>query len=759
MIQMALTQNRRLLTLESPLGPDALIVQRFVATETLSSPFSIQLNLVSDQPRLKLDQLIGTPIALAIHEGESPRYFHGLVSRIGCTGQNGPLHFYQAELVPWLWMLTKSADCRIFQDLSTPEIVEQVFAGHGFRDFRLALRKEYPKIDYCVQYRETDFAFVSRLLEQEGIHYYFEHQPQRHTLVLSDASLLNPLCPVQAEVCYEPVGGQQDGGQTVTVWQEERLLHSGSYAHRDYHFEMPQRTLESSIHSLDRDPLPRPLEVYDYPGDYALRHNKPQMRLEDVGPLGERLARVRIEAEEASALLFSGTSTCQHFTSGRRFQLRDYPSRGNLSGPFLILSVKHSASQGDSMYSDSIGSEYTNTFTCMPASTPYRPACATQKPSVEGPQTAVVVGPPGEEIYVDRFGRIKVQFHWDRQGKRNAGSSCYVRVAQSIAGKRWGSYFWPRIGQEVVVHFLEGNPDLPLVTGCVYNAGQMPPYLGDGPDPAHPHDPRLMGIKSNSTPGGAGFNELRFDDTRGNEQVFLHAQGRKDERVGGSSLEHIGQDKHMIVLGSQFEKVDGDKNLQVLGNHAEAIGTGRQLTVHGSNDVRTLGNKRERVKGDYELSLRADYKQRVVGDKMVRVERDYNMKADGSMILRANEEIAVRSQQNLVLESFTAVTLKGPGGFIRIADGVVTIQGDFVRINSGGSPDAGCPGQTAAPSNADPASPAVPLEADGAVSGRPSSGSVVTDESRPTARSAHVLPVDEEFDVEDVTPDIEPPRP
>ncbi|MGH7918281.1 MAG: type VI secretion system Vgr family protein, partial [Candidatus Binataceae bacterium] len=344
--------------------------------------------------------------------GESaPRYINGFVSRFAQAGSDPRFSHYYAQVVPWLWFLTRMADCRIFQNLSVPDIIEKVFQSRGFSDYSNQLQGSFPKRDYCVQYRETDFNFVSRLMEEYGIHYFFEHTDNKHTLVMANSPSAHSACPGQSTVSwYESAGegGLPEDEDVVTSWRIEQELRSGKYALNDYNFETPGTNLLSSTESTTTVAGSDHYEIYDYPGKY------------DTTSQGNDLAGYRMEEEETAIIVAAGGGTCRTFAPGYQFTLADH-YRGDMNKPYLLTEVRHKASVGDSYASGqsngtSSSPSYTNEFNCIPADINYRPARMTACPRVQGPQTAVVVGPSGQEIYVDNFGRVKVQFFWDREG-------------------------------------------------------------------------------------------------------------------------------------------------------------------------------------------------------------------------------------------------------------------------------------------------------------------------------------------------------
>src|SRR6266550_3406148 len=558
---MTYTQEGRLLSLNSPLGKDALLLQGLNGHENISRPLAFHLDLLSENPSISYDQIVGQRVAIVIDApGGGQRYWNGFVSRFVQAGSDYRFTHYRAEIVPWLWFLTRTADCRIFQNMTIPDIITKIFKDLGFNDFKNSLQGSFELREYCVQYRETDFNFVSRLLEQYGICYFFEHEQDQHTLVMANDSSVHKECPRNdtVHVNYAP-GGLVDK-DVITSWNMEQELRTGKWSLTDYNFETPSSNLlvnEPSIVNVDGNSK---YEIYDYPGIYQ---RKPQ---------GENLAKVRMQEEETVSKIASGSGGCYGFAAGYKFNLEGY-YRPDMNDAYLLTEVQHVATVGGSYVSGELsGENYSNHFKCIPAKVPYRPDRTTPKPFVQGPQTAVVVGKSGEEIWVDKYGRVKVQFHWDREGKKDENSSCWIRVSHPWAGQGYGSVAIPRIGQEVIVDFVEGNPDQPVIVGRVYNAEQMPPT-------GLPKAGMVSGIKSNSTPGGGGYNQLTMDDTKGKEMVTIHAQYDMSTTVKHDDTQTIETGDRTITIqtGKHTETIKGDTAITIQsGNHSLTVQTGTQ---------------------------------------------------------------------------------------------------------------------------------------------------------------------------------------
>ncbi|HUY13833.1 MAG TPA: type VI secretion system tip protein TssI/VgrG [Terriglobia bacterium] len=704
---MPYTQENRLISIDTPLGDNVLLLEGFTGHEGISRLFNFQLNLLSENDSISFTDIVGKSVTIAVNTAGDPRYFNGVISRFALTGKESGLTRYQAEMVPWLWMLTRYADCRIFQNMAIPDIIEKVFTGRGFTDYRRQLQNTYNPVEYCVQYRETDFNFVSRLMEQCGICYFFEHEDGKHTLVLGDAPSVHQPCPGQATASFNLTAGDLEQEDVITVFHTEQVVQTGKYSLTDYNFETPSTSLLASEPTIVSVGGNSGFEMYDYPGDYLKK------------PDGQSLAKIRMQEEEVNCTISTGTSVCRAFTSGYKFELADC-YRDDLNTSYLLTEVQHTASVGGSFTTGGAGGgyHYSNRFTCIPATVPFRPPRATPKPFVQGPQTALVVGNSGEEILVDRYGRIKVQFYWDRIGKKDENSGCWIRVSQPWAGKNWGAMWIPRIGQEVVVSFLEGDPDRPLITGRVYNAEQMPPY-------ELPANQTRSTFMSRSSKGGgtANYNELRFEDKKGSEQIFLNAEMDMDHRVEHDSREYVGNNRHLIVHVNQQELVEGDKHGHVKGTHFEKIEGDMSLQVSGKQMEKTGGDQslevdgaqKEKIVGDVSLKVGGDQNGQVGGSVSLQVGQSRNEKVGQTHALEAGQTIHLKGGMTVIIEAGMQLSLKGPGGFVDIGPAGVTIQGTMVLINSGGAAGSGPGASPQSPQ--DPDAPKDPKDPDTADDG------------------------------------------
>jgi len=504
---MMLTQDNRLLSIETPLGKDVLILAGVSGTEGLSIPFAFELSLVSEDSAINFKDIIGKGVTLSLELADGKtRYIHGVIARfsqerVGGEGsQELLLAHYRATMVPWLWYLSRQVGTRIFTQKTVPQIVEEVCGKYASQALSNKLQGNYPQREYCVQYQESDLDFISRLMEQEGIFYYFTHDKGRHTMVLADSPQEHPSCEHQKSARYELAAGglgEEDVIQSLEWGQEIR---SRKYSMKDYNFLQPGDDLW--VESPTRTSLcDEPCELYAYPGAYITRND------------GERLSNIRMQAEEAQVTTLRGTGTCRGFASGCRFTLTEYPRKDMNDKDYVLTMVRHDASIQVGGSDQGAQIAYSNTFTCVPHDVPYRPPLRTRKPLIAGIQTAVVT----DDSDPDKHGRVKVRFPWDREN----ASSCWVRVGQLAAGQGWGATWLPRIGHEVMVGFIDGDPDRPIITGSVYNANNMPPYT-------LPDEKSKGTIRSQFVAGG-GYNELSFDDKQGAERIYLH--GDKDMLV------------------------------------------------------------------------------------------------------------------------------------------------------------------------------------------------------------------------------------
>jgi type VI secretion system secreted protein VgrG len=605
---MAFPQDNTVLAVTTPLGADTFLLVRFHGEERLSGLFRFDLDLVSSEKSVDFKSILGkgVTVKMRLPDGKA-RIFHGIVGRFVQAGGVAKHTSYRAELHPWLWLLTKTRDHRIFQNKSVPEIIEQVFSDLGFSDFQKKLTGTYQKREYCVQYLETAFAFVSRLMEEEGIYYYFEHAEGKHTLILGDDASGYTASPDLEQARW--VGDRSSSADPYAVVEcnFEKEVVVGGFATSDYNFEMPDTSLLATADGGSADGTNSKLKPYEYPGDYAQKSD------------GEGRAKIRIEEEEALGTRLTGRSFVRALSAGHTFKLADHTADA-VNGDYVVRAVTHFAT----------GEEYDNTFEALPKTAIFRPPRVTPKPIIAGAQTALVVGKSGEEIWTDKYGRIKVQFFWDREGKKDENSSCWVRVAQGWAGQGWGAIFLPRVGQEVVVSFLGGDPDRPLVTGSVYNATQTVPY-------ALPDEQTKSTLQSRSSKQGSAGNEIRFEDKKDSEELYVHAQ------------------KDMVY------KVENDWKTEVLHDQTTTITNARTTTVKEADDKLTVekGNRTVEVqKGDETHSVKGKRSVTVEGDETHTDKANFDQKVSGNFTLKVDGNITIEASGSVTIKSGTAMSIK-----------------------------------------------------------------------------------------------------
>jgi type VI secretion system secreted protein VgrG len=658
-----ITQAKRTLALSTPLGRDVLLLVGFTGAESLSRLFSYQLELASENDAIAAKDIVGKTVSWSVARiDQKPRYFSGIVNRfVAGALDRRKLRTYRAEIVPWTWLLTRTTDCRIYQNQNTPDIITSIFGEFGFSHYKLELKGSFPKREYCVQYRETAFNFISRLMEHEGIFYFFRHENGKHTLVLANAVSSYTNCP-ESPVEYSPGSLTENH---ILSWEHHYEFRSGKWSRTDYNFEAPSTSLLTTTSTVIDLPDAPKFEIFDYPGEYFVKGD------------GEPVTKVRMEEEEAGHNVVNASSQCCTFTPCGKFTLKKHDAAAE-NGDYVITSISHSAS--DASYDSTAGeSSYNNVFTCIPASVIYRPPRATPKPMVQGVQTAVVTGPPGEEIYVDKYGRVKVQFFWDRKGKKDDKSSCWIRVAEQSAGKGFGIIVHPRIGQEVVVDFLEGDADRPLVTGRVYNAEQMPPYPLPGASV-------VMGLKS-KTHKGSGSNELSFDDTNGKEKITVHGQYDMNTTIEHDQTLKVVNDRTETVTGKHTETITKDTAIKIVSGPYSHDVAGNTAKYHVSGDLtENYDSKQATTVGDT-LSTTAKNKITISStDADIEINGKTHIKlisGDSSIVLNANGTIQISGKEIFV--SGTAKVQSGVGSQCVTCDpALVAVSGAAISSSARG---------------------------------------------------------------------------
>ena len=640
---MATTTQQTVMTLACSAGKD-LLFKRMSAREELGHLFEFDIGVVSKKEVANPDDLLGKPasVAVVLANGKE-RHFHGLVCALGIEGATANMYNYRLVLRPWVWLLTRRSDTRVFQKMTMEEILKKVF-DHFSPDYEFEISGTLPKYEYCVQYRESDFNFVSRLMEQEGVYYYFRHTGTKHTMVIVNSPSAHKPCPFQEKFEFRELAVGLRDFDPVTDWRVKKEIQSGQVVLRDFDFAKPA-ALES-IATATRKEASAKLEVYDYPGFYPDKS------------AGERYSKLRVEELQARYSRVEGFGSVRALACGFRFTLASHP-RPDQNKAHLVVSTQIECAVGG--YESSEDQAFYNChFTAMEGTEVFRPDRATPKPSVAGLHTAIVVGPKGDEIHTDEHGRVKLQFHWDRIGKMNDMSSCFVRVSNPSAGKGWGSISLPRIGQEVVVDFLEGDPDRPLITGVVYNGEQTPPYT-------LPANATVSTVKSRSSKaGGAGnFNEIRFQDDKDAEYVWFQAE----------------RDFHQLVKHDATLRVMGDQERIFEGKVTEEVKSNVMVKI-GGDVVNEIGGMHSRKVSGH---MTAQSSQSISMDSGTTME----IKIGTSLAADAGQDVYITAGANVVIDAAAKITLKAGGSSVVIGPSGVTIDGAMVKLNSGGSGGSG----------------------------------------------------------------------
>jgi type VI secretion system secreted protein VgrG len=660
---MMLTDTNRIAQVTCALGENALVLYRMRGREELGRLAQWDLELLADRSNLDVAAMLGSEFSLSLEiPAGGKREYNGIVTafelaRPASTQPNRPA-MYRATVRPRLWLLTRASHCRFFHRMTVPAIIGQVLADYHI-DFENKCSASYPSLEHCAQYRETDFDFVSRLAEREGIYYFIVHQGGKHRLILTDSSQVHGATPHCADLPFRPQPATPGEHEWVYAWSSGGEVATGIVEVNDYDFEKPLQSAQQGL-------VARGLRStrFDAPAYAMQEHGPGYTQHEDA----ERLARAHVEAYQASNVFVSARTTARAIWPGGLVRLTGHPLESQ-NREHLIVSAEYEINSDDYLSTFDTSDRppvFDCAFRALPRDAGFRAARSTPRARVAGPQTAVVVGPKGEEIHTDKYGRIKVQFHWEqleREASHEPLQRCWVRVAQPWAGKGYGAFFLPRIGQEVLVHFIEGDPDQPLVIGSVYNAAQTTPY-------ELPAKMARTTLKSNSTKGGNGFNEMRFDDTKGAEQLFFHAERDCETWVNHDAVTRIGNERHVVVEHDDIARCGGDRS--------EAV----------------QGSQRVRIGGKYSLDVGGDTQH----------------KSGANILVGAGVNVDVKGGANVTIEAGATLTLKaggntivlGPSGIAISAAGPVTIDGVVVEINCGGG---GGGAGAASPSTDAPAEP------------------------------------------------------
>jgi type VI secretion system secreted protein VgrG len=627
------TRGNRLLAIDTPLGKDKLVLTELAGEEEISRPFSFLATMRSEEPDIKPESLIGSKVTIWIRrETADPVPISGMVRSLSSASVDiRGFREYRAEIVPWLWFLSCSTDSRIFQNLTVPKIIETLFGEFGFSDYDMAgLTGSYQPLDFCVQYRETALAFISRWMEELGIFYFFRHEANRHVMVLGDQ---NRVFKAVAE--KDALFGDHTGSN-ISQWRHSYQFRSGRYAHKDFAFKTPSQDLSTKESSLLKLQHASAFEVYDYPGGYTKKGD------------GQQLTRLRMEEHEAAYHTVAGGSICASFFAGGKFTMARHHLQAEEKQEYVLQRVTHQASDYTFITGAAAPPSYNNNFEAFPAATQFRPVSRTHWPTVQGPQTATVVGPGGETIYTDKYGRVKLQFHWDRRGKKDDKSSCWVRVSQNWAGKGWAGVFIPHVGHEVVVSFLEGDPDMPLVTGRVYNADNMQAIS-------------LPANKTQSAIRDHSGNEILMEGKGGVQDIRIHAVKDMHEHVDHDHVSNVDNDETTTIGGNRTETVIKNETITINGNRTENVAQNESVTIGiarthtiGAVDTLTVGAARIETVGAAETITVGAARAITVG-AMQTVE----IGASHSIDVGSDQTISVGGNQTISVSGDDSVTIDG----------------------------------------------------------------------------------------------------
>ncbi len=688
--------------LETPLGSD-LTFHSMEGSEGLSRPFVYEVDVLSRRPDLEPSDLLGHSVTVHLDVGDDEgrtRVWNGRVTRLEYHGASDDgLSRYRLTMRPWLWLLTRAADCRVFQNISVPQIVAQVFKDRGFTDFDWVLFERYETLEHVIQYRETDLEFISRLLARVGIYYFFRHEDGRHTLILADSTSAHDSTPGCERLPFAPEDVHRDATMAyVRTWKAHGQVEPSGYSHASFDFTKPRARLQAGTRTTDQTPSGR-LEVYDYHGGFTGFRE------------GETGARLRLEQARRDVHTRAGESNARGLAAGAFFDLTGHP-RDDQNRQYLVTSASYRLRGSDVSSGGTDGDLFACSFHAIHADLTFRPPPPDPKSVMRGPQTATVVGPEGHEIWTDRYGRVKVQFHWDREGGFDEKSSCFVRVSQAWAGTGFGAQFIPRVGQEVIVDFLEGDPDRPIITGSVYNASNMPPF-------DLPRNATQSGFRTRSTKGGnaTNGNEIRFDDKRGGEEVFIQAErdrnalvknddtvsvfrdrsaavGRNERvtvggaraitvagddslGVGGSLTANIAGDRRSAVQGCSLDEVTGTATTAILGSATVTVGAGADLSVAGAQATR--------IGGQHSLSIQGSRVSTIGGDDVASVGRRHSLTVGtGGQNDAVSDTFVwgsyrVGTKRTMVLESEEAVVLRCGSTELRLTPQSLELLGQAIQ--------------------------------------------------------------------------------
>ena len=662
------TQKGRAISVTSVLGKDALLLESIEGKEEIAKGFKYTLGLLAKDPGIAAAKLIRTPMTVTIHlSNGSDREITGLVSRFVQLDQAEGLTVYEAEIRPWFWFLSLTSDYRVWQNLTVPEIVKTVCSEAGFSDqLALHLAKAQKPQEYRVQYGETHLDFICRLMEEEGIYWFAQHEDGKCNMVLADA---NNVSQTTLKLRLSTIGQAAEDEDVLSWFNVAQDVRPGKFTTMDYNFEKPSTQLKGEHAGKV------PGEVVEFPGGFSERDD------------GNPLASLRYQEIVAEQVEAEGAGRCRGLTAGGKIEISKHPNKA-LNKAYLVTSVKQSAKLGDFRSGGDAGLAFKSSFTAIPFDTPYRPERTTPLPRAYGYESAVVVGPGGEEIFTDEYGRVRVQFFWDRKGKKDDKSSCWVRVSTLWAGKGWGAINTPRIGQEVLIAYVNGDPEDPIVVGRVYNAEQMPPY-------ALPGNKTQSGIKTRSALKGSpdNFNEIRFEDKKGSEELYIHAEKDKNIvvehdrtlKVGHDNTETIGNDEQVSVGHDQQFSVGHDQQITISNNRTESVGADESVSIEKNRSASVGQSETLSVGKDRSLSVGNNDDVSVSKNRSTSIGKDEQLTVaeNRSTSVGKNDETTVG--KNFLLNVADEIVIKtGDASITMKKNGEITIKGKDITIDGSG---------------------------------------------------------------------------
>lgn len=651
---MSITQENRYIAISDfSLGTDTFLLTSFEGDEYISDLFEFSVEVISENLSVNPESIVGKEATVTI-QNEHKRSFHGFI-RSFTYGEikSSNVRQYRMTMVPWLWFLTNTNNHRIFQKQNSKEIVSKIFQDGGFSDFEFRAEGG-KKREYCIQHNESDFDFVSRLLEEEGYAYFFKQGAGTHKLIIVDQKNAYDECK-ETDLEYS-LGDSPH--QQISRWEHIYNFKKGQWSFADYNFAEPNKKLFSNTKTTSKFANNSKYEHYEYPGMYDFAS-------------GNDLVKIRLDAEEASINLVSGSSDCSTFCAGGKFALAKHDNSAE-QGDYIAISVHHRAHDTTHFSGQEGGTGYVNQFTCIPASVHFRPEQVHQRPVMRGPQSAIVTGPSGEEIYVDDLGRVKVQFYWDREGKNDQNTTCWIRVMQAWAGGQWGASFIPRIGHEVIVDFIDGDPDRPIITGTVYNGKNKPPF----------DSKTKSGIRTRSTKGGsaANCNELIFDDKKDAEQIYIHAEKNMDTEVENDETLSVDHDRIKHIKNDETYTIDNDRKKTIGNNQSETIGKNKSTTVKGDHAETIDGGMTITIKKNLTETIKVDYIENVDANKNSTIKKDLKETIQANHYETVTKDYVLKAKKIQLTASDEISFKTGSASILMKKNGDITIQGKKITV-------------------------------------------------------------------------------